>query len=84
MKLSETRGMDACAYEQHIVQAYLYDASDRIHKFAKDAINAFAEGDEQRMMLLGIKRFTKSQPFNVKASRRAIADHLIRMNTFPL
>jgi hypothetical protein len=46
-------------------------------KWGKDAINAFAEGDEQRMILMGIKRFTKAQPFNSKEARRRIADELI-------
>ena len=34
-------------------------------------------GDEQKMMLLGLKRFTKSEPFNSKDARRRIADKLI-------
>jgi hypothetical protein len=60
-----------------ILNCYLYDAADRIHKNGKDAINAFAQGDEQRMMLMGIKRFTRAQPFNSKEARRSIADRLI-------
>jgi hypothetical protein len=62
---------------QDILNCYLYDAADRIHKNGKDAINAFAEGDEQRMILMGLKRFTKAQPFNSKEARRRIADRLI-------
>jgi alkylation response protein AidB-like acyl-CoA dehydrogenase len=60
-----------------ILGCYLYDAADRIHKSGRDAINAFAEGDEQRMMLMGLKRFTKTQPYNSKDARRRIADHMI-------
>ena len=37
-----------------------------INKSGKDAINSFAEGDEQRMILMGLKRFTKAEPFNTK------------------
>jgi hypothetical protein len=44
---------------------------------SKEAINAFAEGDEQRMMLVGLKRFTKYGPFNSKDARRRIAEKLI-------
>jgi len=84
MKLTGSRGEAACEYERHIVQALLYDASDRVHKYGKDAINAFAEGDEQRMMLLGLKRFTKAGPVNTKDVKRAIADRLIQMNAYPL
>ena len=62
---------------QDILNCFLYDAADRIHKNGKDAINAFSEDDEQRMILMGLKRFTKSQPFNSKDARRRIADYLI-------
>lgn len=59
------------------MQTYLYDAADRINKSGKDAINAFASGDEQRMILMGLKRFTKAEPFNSKEARRKIADKMI-------
>ena len=66
-----------------ILGCFLYDAADRIHKNGKDAINAFAEGDEQRMILMGLKRFTKAQPFNSKEARRRIADRLISERSYP-
>ncbi|MBS1947915.1 MAG: acyl-CoA dehydrogenase family protein [Bacteroidetes bacterium] len=84
MKLVSQRGEAACAHELDIVRAYLYDAADYINKFGKDAINAFAEGDEQRMMLLGLKRFTKTDPFNNKDAKRRIANKLITENKYPL
>jgi hypothetical protein len=84
MKLTAKKGADACAYERDIVQTFLYDTADRINKYGKDAINAFAEGDEQRMMLLGIKRFTKADSLNAKAAKRRIAEKLIADNGFPL
>lgn len=74
MKLSEAQ--HASIY-QDILGCYLYDAADKINKHGKDAVNAFAEGDEQRMILMGIKRFTKAQPFNSKEARRRIANELI-------
>jgi thymidine kinase len=55
----------------------LCDAADNVNKFGKDAINSFAEGDEQRMILMGLKRFTKAEPFNTKDARRRIADKMI-------
>ena len=76
MKL-EAMGDEFNTIHRDILNCYLYDAADRIHKSGKDAINAFAEGDEQRMILMGLKRFTKAQPFNSKDARRRIADHLI-------
>jgi hypothetical protein len=83
MKLSE-RGDANFSIYQDILNVFLYDAADRIHKSGKDAINAFAEGDEQRMILMGLKRFTKAQPFNSKEARRRIADHLISNKAYSL
>jgi hypothetical protein len=82
MKLAEN-GNTATVY-QDILNCYLYDAADRIHKSGKDAINAFAEGDEQRMILMGIKRFTKVQPFNSKNAKRRIADYLVEKTRYTL
>jgi alkylation response protein AidB-like acyl-CoA dehydrogenase len=76
-KLSDLRGEDACITQIAMMRSYLYNANDKIAKAAKDALNAFAEGDELRVMLMGVKRFTKHEPFNVKNARRAIADRLI-------
>lgn len=77
MKMTEQRGEAAIKLYQDIMRTYLYDAADRINKSGKDAVNAFAEGDEQRMILMGLKRFTKADPFNVKDARRRIADSMI-------
>jgi hypothetical protein len=66
----------------NILKCFLYDAADRINKSGKDAVNAFAEGDEQRMILMGLRRFTKAQPFNAKAARRQIADALIEKQRY--
>jgi alkylation response protein AidB-like acyl-CoA dehydrogenase len=65
-----------------MMQVYIYDAADRIHKWGKDAINAFAEGDEQRGMLMGIKRFTKVEAMNTKEARQRIAQKLIEKNKY--
>ena len=67
---------------EEILKCFLYDAADRIGKAGKDAVNAFAEGDEQRMILMGIRRFTKAQPFNAKEARRHIADALIEKQAY--
>ncbi len=75
MKLSE-EGKDISIYKD-VLGCFINDAADRIHKNGKDAVNSFSDGDEQRMILMGMKRFTKVQPFNTKDARRRIADHLI-------
>lgn len=77
IKLTEQKGEAAVALQTDMVKTYITDAADRVHKSGRDAINGFAEGDEQRMMLLGLKRFTKTEPFNTKDARRRIADKLI-------
>lgn len=74
MKLNERQPDPVLA---DIVACFFYDAADRVLKSGKDAINAFAEGDEQRMMLMGLRRFTKAEPFNSKEARRRIAAFLI-------
>jgi hypothetical protein len=43
------------------MHTYLYDAADAVNKAGKDAINSFADGDEQRMILLGLKTVYKSR-----------------------
>ena len=84
MKLVEQRGEQSCTFETDIMNTYIYDAADKIHKYAKEAINAFSDGDEQRMMLMGARRFTKVQPYNTKEARRRIADRLIADGKYPL
>jgi alkylation response protein AidB-like acyl-CoA dehydrogenase len=82
IKRTELEGESANAIQADIVRTYINDTADRINKYAKDAINSFASGDEQRMMLLGIKRFTKTAPFNTRDARRRIADKLIAENKY--
>lgn len=65
-----------------VLDVYLYDSASRINKIGVDAVNSFAEGDEQTAMLMGMKRFTKAAPVNVVAARRRIADQLIENNGY--
>ena len=82
MKIVDQRGEKGNENYLDIMRTYLYDAADRVNKSGKDAINSFADGDEQRMMLLGLKRFTKTEPFNSKEARRRIADKMIAENRY--
>lgn len=77
LKLYDAKGEAATAAQAAMVRTFLYDTADRINKAGKDALNAFAEGDELRMMHIGLKRFTKVEPVNTKELRRQIADQLI-------
>jgi alkylation response protein AidB-like acyl-CoA dehydrogenase len=82
MKLAAKQGEQAVTDQIDIMRTYLYDAADRINKSGKDAINGFADGDEGRMILMGLKRFTKAEPFNSKAARRRIADRMIEAGRY--
>ena len=77
IKMVEKDGEAAAGIQADIMRCYLNDAMDKVNKAGKDAINSFATGDEQRMLSLGLKRFSKSAPFNSKDARRRIADKLI-------
>ncbi len=76
IKMTDKQGAAAVSVEKDMMQVYLNDATDIVNKAGKEAINAFADGDEQRMMLLGLKRFTKTAAYNSKAGRRRIAEKL--------
>jgi len=81
-KLISKKGEEACEHEIAIVKTYFYDTADRINKAGKDAINSFAEGDEAKMMLMGLKRFTKTDGFNPKEARQKIATRVIESNKY--
>ncbi|MBK7122962.1 MAG: acyl-CoA dehydrogenase family protein [Chitinophagaceae bacterium] len=83
MKMADKQGEAATQLQADMMRCYLNDAVDKVNKAGKEAINAFAGGDEQRMMLLGLKRFTKTEPFNSKDARRRIANKLIAENKYP-
>ena len=77
-------GEDSQTYQIAMSKLYLYNAVDIIHKNAKEGIVSFSEGDEQRMMLMGLKRFTKyqNQP-NVVALRNNISEKVQKENKYP-
>ncbi len=81
-KLVEIKGEEACKVQLDMMRVYLNDAADKIHKAGKEAINSYAEGDEQRMMLVGLKRFTKTEPLNTTAARRNVSEKLIAENKY--
>jgi hypothetical protein len=77
IKSVKRTGEEANKVQLAMLHVYLNDAVDILAKAGKEAINSFAEGDEQKMMLLGLKRFTKTAPFNSKDARRLVAAKLI-------
>lgn len=83
-KMVAQKGETACAVQIAIVKTWFYDCADRIAKSGKDAVFSFAESDEARMMLTGLKRFTKTGLFNPQAARQVIAQRLIDDNGYTL
>jgi alkylation response protein AidB-like acyl-CoA dehydrogenase len=81
-KLIQLKGEDAARIQTDMVQVYLFDMCDKINISGKNAINAMADGDMQRMMLMGLKRFTKIAPYNTKDARRRIATALIDKGSY--
>jgi alkylation response protein AidB-like acyl-CoA dehydrogenase len=82
-KMAGMQGEAACASEIDMVKVYFNDTADNIWKWGKDAITSFADGDELKIMNLGIKRFTKTEAFNTKDARRRIAQVIIDENKYP-
>lgn len=69
--------------EAAMAQLNLYKAVEAVITAAKEGIVSFADGDEQRMMLSGLRRFTKytNQP-NVIALTEKIAKHFVEKNSY--
>jgi alkylation response protein AidB-like acyl-CoA dehydrogenase len=81
-KKIETQGEVATELDIAIAKTYFFDIASKVEKSAKDAIMSFAEGDEARMMLMGLKRFTKIEVHNPKEARQKIAQILIEKNKY--
>ncbi|MGQ0827376.1 MAG: hypothetical protein ACT4ON_03160, partial [Bacteroidota bacterium] len=81
-KLVSMKGEAACKEQIDMMRVYINDAADRIHKSGKEAINTYTTGDEQRMMLTGLKRFTKTEALNTTEARRNIAAKLLAENKY--
>lgn len=82
-KLAKSKGAENVKEQIAMAQLYLYKAVDIINAKGKEGIASFAEGDEQRMMMMGLKRFTKYTNLpNVVALRETIASKLIQENQY--
>ncbi len=82
-KLISLRGEKACEIEKEMALVYLHHAVEKAASAGQTAITSFAEGDEQRLMLMGLKRFTKIDPYNLKEARRKVANHVIEKGEYP-
>jgi alkylation response protein AidB-like acyl-CoA dehydrogenase len=76
-------GEDAQEGQIAMARLYLYNAVDIVIKNGREGIVSFAEGDEQRMLLMGLKRFTKYTNYpNVIELRNLIAEKLKAKNKY--
>ena len=83
LRVQKLSGMrDDVALQTDMMKVYAYEAAEWIHASGKEALLAFAEGDELKMMLMGLKRFCKTADFNTKEARQRIALHLIEKNEY--
>ena len=82
LKLAAKNGEAAAEYPAKITQVYVSDSLERINLYGKHAVAAFAEGDELKMLLLGMKRFTKAETVNTTKLRREIANKMIEENKY--
>ncbi|MNL08213.1 putative acyl-CoA dehydrogenase [compost metagenome] len=82
-KLAKNQGEAKVQEQIAMAKLYLYKAVDIVNSRGKEGIISFAEGDEQRMMLMGLKRFTKytNNP-NVVALRETITSKLVAENEY--
>jgi alkylation response protein AidB-like acyl-CoA dehydrogenase len=82
LKLADKEGEAAVNYYAKMTSVYVSEAMDKINLYGKNAVAGFAEGDELKMLQLGLKRFTKFDPVNTIKLRREIADKLIEENKY--
>ena len=82
-KLAKKEGEAKVQEQIAMAKLYLYKAVDIVNQKGKESIISFAEGDEQRMMLMGLRRFTKyaNMP-NVVALRETITAKLVAENGY--
>ena len=81
-KLTAKNGEDVTEHQIDMSKLYLYQAIKNCNQSGEEVILSFAEGDEQRMLLMGLKRFTKGYTINPKEMRRNIANKLIEENRY--
>jgi hypothetical protein len=82
-KLINQQGEKAVEIQKQMALIYLHYAIEKGASAGKQAISAFAEGDELRLMLMGLKRFTKIDPYNLKEARRTVANYVIEKGEYP-
>jgi alkylation response protein AidB-like acyl-CoA dehydrogenase len=84
-KLAKQTSADSCKEQIAMTQLNLFNAIEKINSKGKEAIISFTEGDDQRMLLMGLKRFTKYANYpNTIELRKTIAAKLINDNGYSI
>jgi alkylation response protein AidB-like acyl-CoA dehydrogenase len=84
-KLAHRNGEDSATLEIDMTRLFLHNAAEEVGRAGREALYSFAEDDELRMMLMGLKRFTKvNNPINPKVVRRRIAARVIEKGRYPI
>ncbi len=82
-KIANTKGAESASLQINMAKLYLYNAVEDIQTAGREAIYSFTEGDDQRLLLMGLKRFTKyNNPVNPKTLRREVAQAVINENGY--
>jgi alkylation response protein AidB-like acyl-CoA dehydrogenase len=81
-KLHQNNNLNHLPEFEAMMHVFFWDAQSRLVKNGQDALASFATGDELRIMLLGVKRFARYEPVNVKEKRRIIAGKLIEAGEY--
>lgn len=75
LKNIERYGAESQKVQIAMTQLYVFNATEHIERRAKEGIASISEGDEQRGMLMGLKRFTKYQNLpNIVGIKQLIAE----------
>ncbi len=82
-KLVKQNGEEGAKLQVAMAKLYLSQAVQKVNNAGNEAVACFASGDEMKVMLMGMKRFTKMDPYNTKDLRRQIADVMIEKGGFP-
>ena len=82
LKSIDLKGEEACRGQVALTQIYINDAIERAAVHAKNIVSSWAEGDMLRILMMGIKRYTKHEFLNTKALRREVADQLLAANAY--
>ncbi len=81
-KIEKIKGMDTANIYKDILDVFVYDTAEFIHKSGCDAINSLEGIEEQEVMKERVRKYTTVAPVNIKNARTRIADKLIEDNRY--